>query len=160
MIARRNVLSLILLLALLTSCGREQQKPEASVVEQEEPSSNEQRLYFDIEMEKMNGIAAGDKLSVSLDNGEEYPLIIESVRETIPGMTSIIANVGDRDTGQAALVYRDSTLVGTVDLYSEGTSFQVYFDSETGRHYLTPRSDADELEGGEPLTPPLRERGN
>lgn len=143
----------ILLTAVLFSCGRSDGDNSDNQEQRSEITPSEERIYLEMDMAQLEGAKAGDEVFVALENGDAYTLIIQRAEETMPGLTSIAANIGDMETGQAALIYRDSTLRGSVDMYAQGLSFQLNYDSETGKHYLTPRM-IDELEGGEPLTPP------
>ena len=152
----RNSISgaLILTLLLFVSCGKAQdeQKP-AEPAESVVSVAEADRIYFDFDISDFEEVAQGDEIMITLDDGTEYTLLIQRSQETIPGMLSIAADIGDKEFGQAALIYRDQTLRGSFDLYVEGVSYQINFDSEQNRYFMSPR-DEDILEGSEPLTPP------
>lgn len=153
---KTTILSTILSL-LLISCGNtDRSEPgtneERSEIVRADSADTEDRIYLNLELSELEGVAAGDELEMSLDNGDSYTLIIQRAEETIPGMINIGALIEDMETGQATLIYRDGTLRGSVDMYAQGMSYQMNYDSAKGQHYIIQRIQ-DELEGGEPLTP-------
>ena len=149
------LLSMIIVTAACTQSSRNGQNADVQTPENSAVNSQaEERIYFDIDLEALSAARAGDEISATLNTGETYTLSIQRAQETMPGLLSISANIGEMDNGQAALVYRDSTLRGSINMSAQGMNYQIGFDEESGRYYLTPYTGDDELEGSEPLTYP------
>lgn len=113
--------------------------------------------YISLDISAFSDLSQGDTLSVRVDDSEvSYQLIVRRIQENIPGVVSISANVGDVETGSANLIFREGRLSGFMDIYEDGKRWQVEYNAEKDAYYLKEikPEDRDELEGGEPLTPP------
>ena len=82
-------------------------------------------------------------------------LDVRRVQETIPGITTISANIGNKETGLATLLLRDNRLTGMVELYKENKKYRVQYDTAQNASYLQKilPEEMDVLEGAKPLSP-------
>jgi hypothetical protein len=155
-------------LITLSACGgekknAEEQEPIAEETEQMEnqPVKNADSLStdketIDVDMSKVNSLKKGDSFIIQkADGSESFNLKVRRVQETIPGITSISANIEDQGTGLASLLLRDGKLTGLMDLYKARTRYRVGYDSVAGAHYVQEvlREEMDIKEGSAPLVP-------
>ncbi|WP_157939414.1 hypothetical protein [Gracilimonas amylolytica] len=138
------------LLLLQLGCGNEKKNTT-------EKNAEPVKIYVSTKLNGITEIAAGDTLRIDVNETDEmYQLIIRRIQENIPGIKSISAVIGDQETGLATLIYRDGRLSGFMDMYVTNKRWQIEYDEENNSYYLNEikPEDRDELEGGEPLTPP------
>jgi hypothetical protein len=145
---------------MLTSCGKQEKKsPQTSEEPQEiqaEDSLSAKKEFVEVDMSTVSSIKKGESFEIKVQNEDQaFQLQVRRVQESIPGITSISANIGDRDTGLATLLLRNGKLSGILDLYKEGKSYKVGYDSTASAHYIQEilPEDRDELEGSAPLVP-------
>lgn len=142
------------LLIVQYGCGSEdKKKPEVSSSE----SHALPKIYVSTDLPEMSELSEGDTLKITVDETDEmYQLIVRKVQENIPGIQSISADIGNRESGLATLIFRDGRLSGFMDIYKSNKRWQIEYDDEKNAYYLNVimPEDRDELEGGEPLTPP------
>ncbi len=138
------------LLLLQLGCGNEKKNTT-------EKNAEPAKIYVSTKLNGITEVAAGDTLRIDVNETDEmYQLIIRRIQENIPGIKSISAVIGDQETGLATLIYRDGRLSGFMDMYVTNKRWQIEYDEENNSYYLNEikPEDRDELEGGEPLTPP------
>lgn len=148
---------LSILIAFQFGCGSNEKRTSENNQLTETEST---RLYVNPSLPDMSNLVQGDTLSIEVKDSEEiYWLKVRRVQETIPGIMSISAFVEDQQTGQATLIYRDGRLSGFMDMYKTNVRLQLEYDEDTKAYYLNEidPDEIDELEGGEPLTPPNEE---
>ncbi len=153
---------LILVLSLF-SCSKKEQKKEGSVEKEvpptqsiQEDSLSAEKLYFEADMKALGLLKKGDTFEIKTKDGEKaMTLGVRRVQETIPGITSISANIENKETGLATLLLRDGRLSGMLELYQENTKYRVKYDTVQNAPYLQEMvpDELDVLEGGEPLKP-------
>ncbi len=153
-----------LVIALLVvssfACAKAEKTPgESESTTQQETVQVPSQIFVELDMEKLSASKSGDKLSLSLSDGSTYTLQIQRIEETMPGIVAISAYINDQETGQATLILRDGKLAGSVNMYSDGISYEVGFNEDSDSHYLVPidPDDRDVLPGG---TPPEMPEGN
>jgi hypothetical protein len=138
---------------ILNGCADSGEKSSKEV----ESEQAVQKFNVSLDLSGISELSEGDTLSIMKNETDErYHLVIRRVQETFPGIMSISANVEDKDTGLATLIYRDGHLSGFMDMYKSNIRWEVNYDSVKNSYYLTEidPEDIDEMEGGEALTPP------
>ncbi|SMO63871.1 hypothetical protein [Gracilimonas mengyeensis] len=156
-------LSLFLICIVAIGCGpsdnKTSEKPNADSAPIEAPSQptlTQQKEYIktNVPISSLNELSQGDSMNITNTiRNETYTLKIRSVRNTLPTVVSITANIEDRETGLATLSIKDNQLFGMLEFYKENLRYQVAYDSAAGQAYLVERpfENEDELEGGTPL---------
>ena len=155
-----SFLSIILIGLVLLACGKTEQnetpaKPDSQSVQPEDTTDNE-RLYVNLDVAAASALKQGDTLRIGMEGQDKvFNLQIRKLQESIPGITSISANIESRDTGLATLILRDGKLSGMLDLYSQNLKYRVQYDSTRQSHYLEELlpEDLDQMEGSAPLEP-------
>lgn len=145
---------LVLLLLFFSTCNKAEKTLEETTGKSEVVNPEaEAKQFIEIDVEELKSAKEGDIIGVMLNGGPSYSLVIIRVEETMPGILSFSANVGDKNTGQATFILREGKLAGRVSMYSDGASFKLAFDEESGRHFISPinPNDRDVLPGGVPL---------
>ncbi len=151
----------------MISCGEEKKSAEQpqALAENEQmenqPIKNSDSLSTDkelieVDMNVVNSIKKGGSFVIRKEEGgEEFNLQVRRVQQTIPGITSISANIEDQGTGLASLLLRDGQLTGIMDLYKQKVRYRVGYDSVAGAHYVQEmlKEEMDVLQGSEPLVP-------
>ncbi len=114
------------------------------------------KIFVDIEADQLASPKKGDAISVMVEDGSMYTLYITRIEETMPGIISFSADVENKEVGQATLILRDGKLAGSINMYSDGTSYNVAYDNEVQRHFITlvNPENRDVLPGSEPIRPP------
>ncbi|MBO6522856.1 MAG: hypothetical protein JJ971_03450 [Balneolaceae bacterium] len=152
--------SRLVIAILITSslaCAKADKAPnESTSYGQEESTPTQSKILLELDVEALTLSEPGDELSITLADGSVYTLQIRQMEETMPGIVAISAYVNDQETGQATLILREGKLVGSVNMYSDGTSYELGFDEDSGSHYIIPINpdDRDVLPGGEPKIAP------
>ena len=148
----------LLIIGLMISCGKTPEQKGAKVSEnqpvQSEGSVATDKYFFEADSAALSALKQGDTYVISVPEQEKaFDLKVQRVQETIPGITSISANIVDRETGLATLMWRDGRLSGTLDLYKENLKYTVQFDTSRKAHFIRElkAEETKELEGGEPL---------
>lgn len=145
----------------ISACGGSEKKEKAEISNPKSVDPVEKaRMYFKANMSKMSDLSKNDTLTFNLSNSDEkFQLMIRKIEETMPGILSISADVENKGTGLAFLLYRDGGISGFIDMYGSNQRFQIMYDQEPDAYYLNEikPEDRDELEGGIPLTPPSEE---
>lgn len=153
---------------VVVSCTEEkksadQTEPVAKEMEsmEKEPTQNVDSLStvkesIEVDMSVVSSAKKGDSFTITKADGSRvFNLEVRRSQETIPGITSISANIEDRGTGLASLLLRDGKLSGLMDLYKERTRYRVGYDLVKGAHYVQemPKEEMDVIQGSEPLSP-------
>lgn len=148
-----SIVVLVFVLACSKSETPEKENSTPAPIVQDESVA---KIFVDIESDQLTSPKNGDAISVRVEDGSMYTLYITRIEETIPGIISISANVENKEVGQAMLILRDGKLAGSVNMYSDGTSYNIAYDNEVQRHFITlvNPENRDVLPGGEPLTAP------
>lgn len=91
-----------------------------------------------------------------------YMLNINRIQESLPGITSISADIGGIDNAQASLIMRDGKLFGILNFYKKMTLYEVGYDTTIGMQYMKKMGpgDIDKIEGSKPLVPKQKPLGN
>ncbi|MCP9291269.1 hypothetical protein [Gracilimonas sediminicola] len=147
----------------LFSCSNKEQEKEASVMKEVKPNQSEpsdtvsaEKYYLEADIEALSVLKKGDTFEVKTKEGQmALTLDVRRVQETIPGITSISANIGNKEKGLATLLLRDGRLTGMLDLYQENKKYRVQYDTERNASYIQEilPGEMDVLEGGKPLNP-------
>ena len=154
-------LTLTLTSFLVFSCGKSGQenepKTEASQTEAlKQDTAKAERLYINFDIETLASVKKGDSFEIEVaEKDEPLNLQIRRAQETIGGITSISANIGNGDKGQATLVLRDKKLSGIVDFFDEKKKYSLQYDSTRNSYYMLQMlpENMDVLPGSAPLTP-------
>jgi hypothetical protein len=115
-----------------------------------------EKYYFEMDLEFLSSLKRGDTFEITTTNREmALTLDVRRVQETIPGITTISANIGNKETGLATLLLRDNRLTGMVELYKENKKYRVQYDTAQNASYLQKilPEEMDVLEGAKPLSP-------
>jgi|GEM_PF-6303607 len=149
-------ISIVVLVFVLACSKSETPEKESSTPAPIVQDESVAKIYVDIESDQLTSPKNGDAISVRVEEGSMYTLYITRIEETMPGIISISANVENKEVGQAMLILRDGKLAGSVNMYSDGTSYNIAYDNEVQRHFITlvNPEKRDVLPGGEPLTAP------
>lgn len=148
----------ILITGTLACAKADKASNESASYSQEESTQTQPRISLELDVEELTSSGPGDELSVTLADGSVYSLQIRQMEETMPGIVAISAYVNDQETGQATLILRDGKLAGSVNMYSDGMSYELGFDEDSGSHYIIPVNpeERDVLPGGTPPEMPDR----
>ena len=114
------------------------------------------KIFVDIDTNQLVSPKNGNVISVKVEDGSMYTLYITRIEETMPGIISFSADVENKEVGQAMLILRDGKLTGSVNIYSDGTSYNLAYDSEEQRHFFTTVNpdNRDVLPGSLPISAP------
>lgn len=145
-------------LGVMVACGssEKEEQPQTEHADITDQKLRAEHIYVEVSPSDLSTIKKGDDLLIaSDDSATSFTLNIRRVSESIPGIQSITAYVDNSETGQAALVLRDGTLSGQINLFTQKIRYQVGFDSTQNAHYVQQvhQDSLDVLEGGKPLVP-------
>ncbi|MCH2449297.1 MAG: hypothetical protein MK198_04050 [Gracilimonas sp.] len=154
-------ITLVLVLSLFC-CTKKEQGKEGNVTEEVHPTQSvvpdtlsAEKYYFETNLEFLSSLKRGDTFEITTTNREmALTLDVRRVQETIPGITTISANIGNKETGLATLLLRDGRLTGMVELYKENKKYRVQYDTTQNASYLQKilPEEMDVLEGAKPLS--------
>lgn len=151
----------------MIGCGEErksEEQPQALAENEQmenQPVKNSDSLStekepIEVDMSVVNSIKKGGSFVIRKADGEEvFNLQVRRVQQTIPGITSISANIEDQGPGLASLLLRDGQLTGIMDLYKQKVRYRVGYDSVAGAHYVQEmlKEEMDVIQGSAPLVP-------
>ncbi len=147
-------------LFFVTACGSSEKKSNAESESPETPQSESHssgpRMYFQVDTEAVAALKKGDSFMLATeDSALVLQLQIRRVEQSVGDITAITANIENKDTGLATLLFRDQKLTGLLHIYPKNMRYQIRYDSTKAAHYLKELQpeDLDELEGSEPLIP-------
>lgn len=151
-----NIQLALVVFVLVLACTKSDKKAQENTGEVISIPEVASKIYLDIDSEELTGAAKGGEISVSLQDGSNYTLIINRIEETMPGIVSISADVENKETGQAVLILRDGKLTGSVNMYGLGMNYKLSYDEENARHYIIQidPENRDVLQGGESIKAP------
>lgn len=156
----KNLLALsILILAVGVFCTKaEKPSQQKQTVQDSEVASAPERIFIELDIAEVASSKVGDEISISLADGSSYSLLIQTKEQVMPGITNISAFINDKETGQAVLVFRDNKLAGSVNMYSDGKTYQLGYYEESEQHFLVlvDPTKKDVLPGGAPLEVPRK----
>lgn len=149
----RFILLITAVLTLSAACTKSEATDEKKSTEAPQIAEVTSKIFVSIDMEEFTEAKKGDEISVSIQDGSVYTLRINRMEETMPGIVSISADIENKETGQAILILRDGKLTGSINMYGDGVSYKLDYDTEAKQHFITLIDPAtkDVLKGGEPL---------
>lgn len=159
---KKRILILIALVSVLSlySCAKKEQEKQGSVMKEAQPALSApsdtvsaEKYYFETDIKAIGSLKRGDTFEITTRNGEmALTLDVRRVQQTIPGITSISANIGNKETGLATLLLRDGRLTGMAELYKENKNYRIQYNAAQNSSYIQEilPGEMDVLEGGEP----------